>query len=182
MESLEYRRRKMRHHAWASSPLIAPTSISELTCSWKACPKSRGCKGQQPWKVATGPGVTHLGQARPVGPLGLDVGHIFVEVLEFLHGWAERHDLTAWVLGPMVLRPHGCGGGMTTPVRRQRRSAPPPPAGPLPPHRGPKASHPRTEAVQLNGAQGSQGCFISSTKDQMTSISYRQSWPCPKSP
>lgn len=36
--------------------------------------------------------------------------------------------------------------------------------------------------MQLNGAQGSQGCFISSTKDQMTSISYRQSWPRPKSP
>lgn len=102
-------------------------------------PKSRGGggvgTGQQPWKMATGPGVTHLGQARPVGPLGLDVGHIFVEVLELLHGWAERHDLTAWVLGPMILRPHGCGGGMATPVRRQRMSAPPSPAGPLAPTR-----------------------------------------------
>ena len=42
-EQPEHRRRKMRQHAWASSPLIAPISTSELTCSRKACPKSRNC-------------------------------------------------------------------------------------------------------------------------------------------
>lgn len=52
--------------------------------------------------------VTHLGQARPVGSLGLDVGHVFVEVLKFFHSWAKRHDFTAGVLGAVILRPHGC--------------------------------------------------------------------------
>lgn len=35
--------------------------------------------------------------------------------------------------------------------------------------------------MQLNGAQGSQDCFISCTKDQMTSINYKENWPCYKS-
>lgn len=55
-----------------------------------------------------GSGMTHLGQASTVGTLRLNVCHISVEVSEFIHGGAEGHDLTAGVLGAVVLRPHGC--------------------------------------------------------------------------
>lgn len=49
----------------------------------------------------------HLGQAGAVGALGLNVGHVSVEVLELLQRGPERHDLAAGVLGPGILRPHG---------------------------------------------------------------------------
>lgn len=65
-----------------------------------------------PWRLGTkklgSGGITHLGQASTVGTLRLNVGHISVEVPEFIHGGAEGHDFTAGVLGAVVLRPHGC--------------------------------------------------------------------------
>lgn len=64
-----------------------------------------------PWCLGTkqlGSGIKHLGQASAVGTLRLNVGHISVEVPEFVHGGAEGHDFAAGVLGAVVLRPHGC--------------------------------------------------------------------------
>lgn len=63
------------------------------------------------WCLGTknlGSSITHLGQASTVGTLRLNVGHISVEVPEFIHGGAKGHDFAAGVLGAVVLRPHGC--------------------------------------------------------------------------
>ena len=97
--------------------------ISEVRgapCTEQQAPCPGMCTGQGPGRAARGQGITHLGQACAVGSLGLDVGHVFVEVLKLLHGWAKCHDFTTRVLGPVILRPHGCSGDTASPARDTR--------------------------------------------------------------
>ena len=85
----------------AQATATKPVSASMFKKVGEAVPQCLGTK-------ELGSGMTHLGQASAVGTLRLNVRHISVEVPEFIHGGAESHDLTAGVLGAVVLGPHGC--------------------------------------------------------------------------